>query len=173
MSKSKSFESNSITTDKYKKLRTSRVSIADVPSSTGIENKNVGPHLLSSDYIILRGESGDKLFTAEKNLIVPPSSPKSSFIYDKTIDTITDKIIDVSNLKIPYVRVLGIKNTIDILGEFFGCTIYKTSLPQFWFLDMVTDCLWKCQDEFMLNEEYQKSVLKWVLFLFDIIRGEF
>lgn len=169
VSRMKSLDKRSIQTDKSKKSKTSKVSIQETDSQFE-EVRDVPPHPLSTDCIILRGKGPEKLLTGEKNLIVPPSSPRGNFIVDRSIDSIPVKFNNVSDLNIPYIRILGIKKTIEILGEFFGCTIYKTNLIQFWFLDMVTDCLWKCQDEFMLDDTHQRFVLEWILYFFDMIR---
>lgn len=77
----------------------------------------------------------------------------------------------MDNLKIPEVRRNGVKLCIDVLAEYFQCQDYKFNHFQFWFLDVVTDCLWKAQDEFRFPDQLQKVVLSWILFIFDKMRG--
>ncbi|XP_044755667.1 uncharacterized protein LOC123314441 [Coccinella septempunctata] len=164
-------DTSSILTNKSRKSKSSKVSIQETRSQLEqVTGKDELPRSLRNDYIMIRGTDAEKLLNAEKSLIVPHSSPKSNIIFHKYVDTLPEKTNVIENLDIPYIRILGIRNTVKHIGEFFGCTLYKTSLLQFWFLDMVTDCLWKCQDEFTLNDQNQKCVLSWVLYVFNIIR---
>lgn len=102
--------------------------------------------------------------------IVPPSSPRNDINFD-IYETLPYDLPNVQNLKIPYIREIGIKATIDKLGEYFRCNNYKVNLLHFWFLDVITDCLWRVQDEFSLIESDQKVVLEWIIFVFNLIRG--
>lgn len=105
------------------------------------------------------------------DIVVPPPTPSSQFGLEIDFQPLPPKLPDVSDLKIPLVRKSGIKQCIDILAEYFQCYDYKFNLFQFWFLDIVTDCLWKVQDEFRFPDSLQKTVLEWILFVFDKMRG--
>nr|CAH7754534.1 unnamed protein product [Callosobruchus chinensis] len=71
---------------------------------------------------------------------------------------------------LPLVREIGVKAFIVYLSEQLGLKDYKTSLLQFWFLDILTDIVWRAQDEYQFPDEHQKSILEWVFFVFDLIR---
>ncbi|VEN50705.1 unnamed protein product, partial [Callosobruchus maculatus] len=72
---------------------------------------------------------------------------------------------------LPIVREVGVKAFIVYLSEQLGMNHYKTSLLQFWFLDVLTDVIWRAQDEFQFPDEHQKSILEWMSFVFDLIRS--
>lgn len=104
-------------------------------------------------------------------IIVPPPTPSSQYELELNFEPIPPKLSTVEDLQIPLVRKNGIKLCIDVLAEYFQCEDYKFNLFQFWFLDVVTDCLWKVQDEFRFPDKFQKTVLEWILFIFDKMRG--
>lgn len=105
------------------------------------------------------------------DITVPPPTPSSQFGLELSFQGLPSKLPNVDNLKIPVVRRNGIKLCIDTLAEYFQCQDYKFNHFQFWFLDVVTDCLWRAQDEFRFPDKLQKTVLNWILFIFDKIRG--
>lgn len=101
----------------------------------------------------------------------PPPTPSSQLGLEFKFEPLPCKLPGANDLKIPIVRATGVKLCIDALSEYFGCGEYKFNLFQFWFLDVVTDCLWRVQDEFRFPEELQRTVLGWILFIFDLMRG--
>lgn len=103
---------------------------------------------------------------------VPPPTPTSDYGFDYTFEPLPATLPNLDDVKIPLVRQQGIKTCIRILAEYLGCKEYKFNLLQFWFLDIVVDCLWKVQDEFKLPEKLQKTVLSWILYIVDVIRGK-
>lgn len=103
---------------------------------------------------------------------VPPPTPISGYDFDYSFEPLPATLPNLDDVKIPLVRQEGIKSCIRILAEYFGCKDYKFNLLQFWFLDIVVDCLWKVQDEFKLPEKLQKTVLSWILYIVDVIRGK-
>lgn len=102
--------------------------------------------------------------------IVPPSSPRESLNFS-TYEPLPSELPNVKNLKIPYIKEIGVKATIDKLGDYFRCNKHSCNLLHFWFIDIIADCLWRAQDEFNLPESDQKIVLEWIIFLFNLIRG--
>lgn len=104
---------------------------------------------------------------------VPPPTPTSQYGFDYSFEPLPATLPNLDNVTIPLVRQEGIKTCIRILAEYFGCKEYKFNLLQFWFLDIVVDCLWKVQDEFKLPEKLQKTVLSWILYIIDVIKGKF
>lgn len=121
--------------------------------------------LLSEDCIKLWQVSRDDNYDA-----VPPSSPQGDLNYT-IYDPLPITLPNVRNLKIPYVREIGVKTAIETLADHFQCNNYRINLLHFWFLDIITDCLWKAQEEFDLPESDQKIVLQWIIFLFNLIKG--
>lgn len=105
------------------------------------------------------------------DITVPPPTPSSQIGLGLNFQFLPPKLPSTDELKIPLVRRNGIKVCIDTLAEYFQCNDRKFNLFQFWFLDVVTDCLWKVQDEFRFPDELQKTVLDWILFIFDKMRG--
>lgn len=103
---------------------------------------------------------------------VPPPTPCSDFGFEYSFLPLPQELPGVDKLKVPLVREKGVKICIELLADYFGCKDYNFSLFQFWFLDILTDCLWKTQDEFQFPDELQKTVLEWVLYIFNVIRGE-
>jgi hypothetical protein len=106
-------------------------------------------------------------------LEVPPTTPASHYSFQNRINLIPLSFPKLDQFKLPYIREVGIKTCIDILSEYFACKDYKLNAVQFWFLDVITDCLWKVQDEFQFPEPYQKIIVEWILFVVDLIRGLF
>lgn len=127
---------------------------------------SVNKSLLSDECIHLHGNiwNGDYI---DK---VPPSSPREDLNF-QIYEPLQDNLPNLLNFKIPFIREIGIKATIDKLGEYFQCKNYKINLLHFWFLDIITDCLWRIQDEFNLIESDQKIVLEWIIFVFNLTRG--
>ncbi|XP_044271456.1 reticulocyte-binding protein 2 homolog a-like isoform X2 [Tribolium madens] len=80
---------------------------------------------------------------------VPPTTPAAQFSFSHIISPIVYPFPKLDNFKFPYIR----ENT-----------------AQFWFLDLLTDCLWKLQDEYHFPEHYQKIIIEWILFVLDLIR---
>lgn len=109
-------------------------------------------------------------FSGTHRSAVPPMSPKE-LIFDYYYTRLPRSLPKLKNLKLPYVRDIGIRGCVDRLADHFRCTDYKFNLIQFWFLDVLTDCLWRAQDEYNFPEKHQKIVLEWVLFVFNLIRG--
>ncbi|XP_076253566.1 uncharacterized protein LOC143191989 [Rhynchophorus ferrugineus] len=99
---------------------------------------------------------------------VPPPTPRELITdcYVTILPTIPDSL---DTLDIPYVRENGIRDSIQLLSDYFSCQHYKQNLVQFWFLDVVVDCLWKTQDEYRFQKEQQKTVLEWLMFVFKLI----
>lgn len=124
------------------------------------------PKLLTEDAIYYRN-TWDEKPTAS----VPPPTPTSDFGFEYTFKPLPDELPSAANLKLPLVREKGVKICIELMAEYFGCKDYNFSLFQFWFLDVITDCLWKAQDEFGFPDHLQKVILEWILYIFDVIRG--
>ncbi|CAG9834907.1 unnamed protein product [Diabrotica balteata] len=101
------------------------------------------------------------------HLPVPPTTP-SNLIQDYEVAPVPAHLPKLS--KNPWVRNIGVKETIKRLADVYGCKQFKNNLVQFWFLDFLADCLWRVQDEYQFNEKQQQVVLDWVLFVFNLIR---
>ncbi|KAK5645045.1 hypothetical protein RI129_006345 [Pyrocoelia pectoralis] len=121
-------------------------------SEVGITLQNVAPKVIKS------------------RCVVPPHTPNSEYAFDTNINTLPP-FPNLDKLRIPYIREKGIKYCIEHFGTFFNCTDYETNLLQFWFLDVVTDCVWFLQDEFRLPNEMQTIVLRWFLYFMDLLRN--
>lgn len=100
----------------------------------------------------------------------PPTTPDSEFSFEFKYEEIPI-FPDLDNLTIPIVKEIGIKACIEQLGEYFNCQHYKFNYLHFWFLDMITDCIWMCQDRFGFPDDITKLVLTWILFALDLVRG--
>lgn len=124
------------------------------------------PKLLTEDAIYYRYPWEEKPTAS-----VPPPTPSSDFGFEYTFKPLPDELPSAVNLKVPLVREKGVKICIELLADYFGCKDYNFNLFQFWFLDVLTDCLWKVQDEFGFPDHLQKVVLEWILYIFDVIRG--
>lgn len=120
----------------------------------------------------LKANETETNLTAD-DIAPPPPTPSSQFDFELNFQTLPNKSINLDNLKIPEVKRDGIKLCIDTLADYFQCQDYKFNPIQFWFLDTITDCLWKAQDEFRFPDQLQKIVLNWILFIFDKIKGLF
>lgn len=103
--------------------------------------------------------------------LVPPSSPKEVF-FEYTVNSLPDTFPKLRDLRLPRVRMIGVKASIEMFAQMFKCYEFKLNLLQFWFLDMLTDCLWRAQDEYQFPETQQKVILEWVLYFFKLIRGK-
>lgn len=102
---------------------------------------------------------------------VPPPTPDSVFDFEIAgIPSVPTKL-DAEDLEIPLVKDIGVKRCINYLGEFFNCKEFQHNMLQFWFLQMITDLLWRLQDKFCLPLDMQKVTLKWVLYMFNLVRG--
>ncbi|KAJ3644011.1 hypothetical protein Zmor_026688 [Zophobas morio] len=104
------------------------------------------------------------------HLTVPPVTPSDAFAFNNELSQINRPFPKLADFKLPYIREVGVKASIDILSKHFSCLDYKYNAVQFWFLDVITDCLWKVQDEFQFPERYQKIIVEWILHVFDLIR---
>ncbi|XP_018324763.1 uncharacterized protein LOC108736718 [Agrilus planipennis] len=102
---------------------------------------------------------------------VPSSTPKSEFMFNFPIETLPSEFPSINELEVPIIREIGVKSSIELLGDFFNCTDYKRNHLQFWFLDIVTDCLWRSQDDFRFPVDIQKRILEWILYMFKLIRS--
>ncbi|KAF5308535.1 hypothetical protein FQR65_LT06200 [Abscondita terminalis] len=102
--------------------------------------------------------------------VIPPQTPNSEFNFQETFKPIPP-FPNLDNLDIPYVRDKGVKYCISYFGDYFNCTDYKTNFLQFWFLDVLTDCVWCLQDKFQLPINVQKIVIDWFLTFVDLIRN--
>lgn len=105
-----------------------------------------------------------------KNL-VSPSCAREVFL-EYTVNQLPDVFPKLKDLRLPRVRIIGVKASIEMLAEFFKCYDFKFNLLQFWFLDMMTDCLWRAQDDYQFPEMQQKIILEWVLYFFRLIKGK-
>lgn len=104
--------------------------------------------------------------------VVPPTTPRSDqFRFDFRYQRLPRVLLDLSTLEIPLIRECGIKRCIEELALYFGCTEYKFNYLQFWFLDILTDCIWRAQDRYEFPPDQQKIILSWILFALDIIGG--
>ncbi|KAK9717809.1 hypothetical protein QE152_g23542 [Popillia japonica] len=74
-----------------------------------------------------------------------------------------------TDFNIPYVREIGVKSCMEIFGDFLDCKNYAYDYMQFWFIDILVDCLWKTQDEYYLREKEQKTVLDWIVYAFTML----
>lgn len=100
---------------------------------------------------------------------VPPPTPSYDMDFERNLEI---PVINVGQIdEIPEVQEEGIKFTIENLGRRLGCDNYEYDLIQFWFLDILTDCMWKAQDIFQFTSIEQKIILKWVTEIFKIIAG--
>ncbi|CAG9769449.1 unnamed protein product [Ceutorhynchus assimilis] len=98
-----------------------------------------------------------------------PSSTPKQLITDCYTTILPNFPESIQNIKIPYVREVGIRDAIASLAPFFKCDDYKNNLVQFWFLDIIVDCLWISQDEYRFSISHQKCILEWLLFVFKLI----
>nr|XP_023029022.1 uncharacterized protein LOC111517180 [Leptinotarsa decemlineata] len=83
-----------------------------------------------------------------------------------------DAFPKLNDVKLPFVRDVGVKVAIEKLSDILGCRDYKLNAIQFWFLDIIADCLWRAQDEFQFPDLQQKIILEWVLYTFNLVRDE-
>lgn len=124
------------------------------------------PNYMSSMTLLLPEEIPD---CPEVN--PPPSTPEGDFDFGFTFRRLPKTFRDLEQLEVPIVRNVGIKSCIASLGAYFDCSDYEFNFLHFWFLDVVTDCIWRAQDQYEFPEEQQKIVLSWFLFFLDVIRG--
>ncbi|XP_073963132.1 uncharacterized protein [Choristoneura fumiferana] len=61
---------------------------------------------------------------------------------------------------IPKIAVTAQQKYIDVIAELVGCTRYKSSLAEFWFLDTMANLLRRAQDD-MLDREVQAVLMLW------------
>lgn len=132
----------------------------------------------STNVVYSESQTNESLATEEMKssmemIMVPPPTPASPILFEYYIEPLPDELPNLVRKNLPVVREKGVKLCMELLSKYFGCAEYKFNLVQFWFLDMVTDCLWKVQDEFRLPEALQKTVLEWILHIFDKIRGTY
>lgn len=117
------------------------------------------------DIISDRDESNAKINSP------PPATPVSQFDFEYNYSLFPQTFPEIENINLPVIREKGVKASIEELGEIFDCTDYKFNLIQFWFLDVIADCIWMAQDKYSFPEDIQKTILAWILFAFDLIRG--
>lgn len=127
--------------------------------------ENSGLHYLSDNGILLYKIPDEKELPKK-----PPPTPKE-LVSDCYVTILPNFPDNVSNIEIPYVREIGIRESIGMLSSFFNCNDYKNNLVQFWFLDVIVDCIWRAQDEFRFAIREQKFILDWILFMFKLIRS--
>nr|CAI5854949.1 unnamed protein product [Callosobruchus analis] len=135
-----------------------------------------------NDHGILRGSTGSLKYLSKKSLKLvqvdsfhsdherPPSPRNCTADIEAIALPPTFPKIDQSKT-LPLVREIGVKAFIEYLSEQLGLKDYKVSLLQFWFLDILTDIIWRAQDEYQFPDEHQKSILEWIFFVFDLIRS--
>lgn len=124
---------------------------------------------LGGDYIrLIQPEGGNRY----SRCLVPPSSPKEIFL-DYTITPLPDSFPKVKDLRLPKIRLVGVKAAIETLSQLFKCGEFKLNLLQFWFLDMLADCIWRAQDDYQFPEAQQKVIIEWVLYFFKLVKGKF
>lgn len=101
----------------------------------------------------------------------PPPTPTSNFTFEYNINSIPKQFPQLANLDIPRIGDVGVKVSLERLAYFFDCPDYKSNLIQFWYLDIIADCLWRVQHTHNFPDDYQKIVLEWILFMFHLIQG--
>lgn len=60
---------------------------------------------------------------------------------------------DIDPNAIPKISVTAPKKYIDILAEIVGCTKYKSSLAEYWFLDTLANLLRRAQEDDLSRRE--------------------
>lgn len=101
-----------------------------------------------------------------------PTSPKGDFDFEGVYESVPDILPPLDGIELPYVRDVGVKESIRILGSYFQCDNYDVNLCHFWFLDVVVDALWRAQDVYNFEMEQQRAVLEWIICIFNFIRGQ-
>lgn len=132
-------------------------------SETSTNSQNVEPHPLSENALFIFNVPEEKEHPPK-----PPSSPRE-LITDCYISVLPKIPENISDLEIPFVRQVGVRDSIETLAPFFSCEDYRSNLVEFWFLDVIVDCIWKVQDEYRFPAEQQKCILEWVLFIIELI----
>lgn len=124
------------------------------------------PHALPEDIINLW-----TVPTIKERDRVAPSTPNYNQVrFERdSVEPLPANYPNLDMLKIPYIRKMGIKSCIELLGRFFNCNSYTSNHLHFWFLDVITDCLWRLQDDFQLPDDDQKKVLEYFLYFFKMI----
>lgn len=61
---------------------------------------------------------------------------------------------DIDPEAIPRINYTAQQKYIDILADLVGCTEYKTSLPEFWFLDTLANLLRRAQEDELDRRAY-------------------
>lgn len=138
----------------------SQITIKPAPTKSS-KYKTLGTSTLS----LPKHLPSDKCFS-------PPPSPSRRLVFESRYDGVPGEFPDLQNLQLPVVKEIGIKACIEQLAPAFNCIQYKYNYAHFWMLDVVTDCIWMCQDRFAFPEDIQKVVLSWLLYAFELIRGE-
>lgn len=109
-------------------------------------------------------------------IVVPKNSirNKLNYLSPKAIRTLPQRLPLLPNLSpLPLVRQRGVNRAIKDLGKIFKLNYYDESLIQFWYLDMLTDFLWRLQDDFHLPIEFQRIGLSWIIFFLSLVIGNF
>ncbi|XP_060536076.1 uncharacterized protein LOC132708017 [Cylas formicarius] len=103
-----------------------------------------------------------KTYDESSRPVVPPNTPKNFELHMLQLPQLPT---DIDKIEIPIIREVGIRDSIVIISKYFGCEDYKLNLVQFWFVDIILDLLWRCQDEYNFPLEYQKAILEWFFFI--------
>lgn len=115
----------------------------------------------------------NKIWPGEYRDTVQPGSPRGDFDFESSYESVPDELPSLEDLNIPLVKQLGVKECIRILGNYFQCESYQTNMCHFWFLDILVDSLWKMQDDYNFTTHHQKIVMGWIIFIFNLLRGEY
>ena len=103
---------------------------------------------------------------------VPPPTPECISDIKPFENAMPMEFPPLDDLELPYVREVGVKSCMGTLGGHLNCRNYVVHSVQFWFLDMLTDCLWRCQDEYSFSANNQKVVLEWVVYFFKLLSSK-
>lgn len=144
-------------------------------SKTKIEKSNVNVirSKLALENVVFLSDKSIYLRTVweEKSIpTVPPPSPRY-LNFENVYEPLPSRLPELRDLELPRIREIGVKKSIEFLGDSLKCDKYNGNLLHFWFLDILTDCLWRTQDEFKLPKSDQKIVLNWIIYIFNLIRG--
>ncbi|XP_022918347.2 uncharacterized protein [Onthophagus taurus] len=123
------------------------------------------PKPLTEDALYFWTDIPERLSTT-----VPPPTPTGVDNVLILPFPIPETFPSLDGLDVPFVREIGIKASIDLLGQHLGLTNYTFDYIQFWLLDVLVDCLWRTQDEYFFTKPDQKLVLEWMLYMFRVMR---
>lgn len=107
----------------------------------------------------------------DEKLAVPTVSLREDLNFKSTnaIETVQDFLVIPKTAALPIVRDQGVLKTIDELARILNFKNHKFSMIEFWYLDILTDFLWRMQDEFALPAEEQRIGLAWVIFFLKLL----